>query len=65
MTWLLNRVNVDAQYELANDVQSNEDEANVEHVEAKEVATVSRALVSTQVQMEIWATCRRLIDRPE
>ena len=37
----VNTANVDAQCESAKDVQSKEDEANVEHVEAKEVATVS------------------------
>ena len=43
----LNTAKVDAQCESAKEVQSNEDEAKVEHVEAKAVATASLALVST------------------
>ena len=45
----VNTAKVDAQCESAKDVQSNEDEAKVEHVhaEAKEVATANLALVST------------------
>ena len=43
----VNTAKVDAQCESAKDVQSKEDEAKVEHVEAKAVATASLALVST------------------
>ena len=43
----LNTTKVDAPCESAKEVQSNEDEAKVEHVEAKAVATASLALVST------------------